>query len=146
MHTADDEDQRSDVGMQNVAASGSAVSEPQQRPPLKQQEQQQESSKLVDLAMWALEHVACMALNDKDANVRLSVSHQVTALLVQMYTQSTAVRNQGNAMFTRLLQLLGRLVQDGSAKVTVPYSTCMLRMHCVIHNHKQQDAMMQGCP
>lgn len=67
------------------------------------------------LSTWALEHVVALAINDKDANVRISASHQIFQLLTEEYSQG--VEKRRTIVFVPLLQVLGKLVQDCSTKV-----------------------------
>ena len=66
--------------------------------------------------MWALEHVAAMAEQDKDANVRLGVSHQICQLLTSVHSQGIWTGSAA-VLSVYLQQVLGQLVQDSSAKV-----------------------------
>jgi hypothetical protein len=66
------------------------------------------------LAIWALQHIVSMATNDKDVNVRLSISHQIARLLADAYTNTVGT---GKTIFLTLVQALGQLVNDASAKV-----------------------------
>lgn len=80
--------------------------------------QLQQDGKLTCQAMWALEHIVTLAEHDKDANVRLSVSHQICQLLTAPRVSCQGVDNHCSTVLSVYLQrALGQLLQDSSAKV-----------------------------